>query len=122
MGHLEQFNLHLEKYQLWHYQMLRTKSDINSENSFMTAVVRLLKCSKSQNKFTFQLNIFSSDSSQIGVADTLAFIDFEFTEASTVELQKSISPKKIFLFKTFPHARFTHVLLSLPIQCTKVIK
>ena len=53
------------------------------------------------------------------MADTLAFIDFEFTEASTVELQKSISPK-IFLFKTFTHSRFTHVLLSLPIQCNKM--
>ena len=40
--------------------MLMIKSDINSENSFMISVVPLFKCSKSQNKFTFPLNIFSS--------------------------------------------------------------
>ena len=39
--------------------MSMIKSDINSENSFMTSVVRLFKCSKSQNKFIFPLNIFS---------------------------------------------------------------
>ena len=61
------------------------------------------------------MKLFFLDSSQIGVVDTLVFTDFEFTEALTVELQKSISPKifSVQNFHSFPfryHMFYFHCL------------